>query len=110
MSGYIDRPREGPPLTGERIVGLVLALAGAAMMVGLAAAFGRYAPLLVELFDNSVARLAPLMWIIGGSILLGADTSADDPTIPRRTPRYRRLMAAFFFALGVAMLAAGLFI
>ena len=108
MSGYIDRSDPDIPLmTRERWIGLIVAIVAAGSLFVVALMAGKLAIPLLDTFDNRISRFGLIVFIIGSSFLLQPESAPDDLTIPRRTPRSRRAIAISFYALGVAMIAAG---
>ena len=108
MSGYIDRADPDQPLmTRERWIGLVVAIVAAGSLFVIALMAGKLAIPLLNALDNQISRFGLIFFIIGSSFLLQPESAPDDLTIPRRTPRTRRLATALFYAIGIAMIAAG---
>ena len=110
MSGYIDRSDPDIPLmTRERWVGVTLIIAaGLLMLLGVFARKGALPASLDGL--TTLGTGATLLWILAGSVLLQPDSAPDNLTIPRRTPRSRRLIAAFMFTIGLVLLFVPAFI
>jgi hypothetical protein len=102
MSGYLDRrDPDVPPMTRDRWIAVAVAFLGGAltMFIALYADKGATGPI------GRISPAAPL-WITAGLVLLLQREPDPDEVQPLVKPwRDRRLMAAFLFIVGVALLA-----
>ena len=108
MSGYIDRSDPDIPLmTRERWIGFGIALLGAGAMLFLSLVAGKAATGLLASIGK-IPATAPLMFILGSSFLLQRKPEPGAPSPFFQPARRPRLIAYFFFALGIVMIAASL--
>ncbi len=105
MSAYIERRAPGVlGMTRERWTASVVAGAGAMFMLFVAL----YASKVTHGWIGVIGKIplaAPIMVMLGSSFLLQRDAAAGEAGPMIEPARHRRLYAAFFYALGIALIA-----
>ena len=105
MGPYLERSDPAGPATArERWTASGLAVAGATFMLFIAV----YASKVTHGWIGAVGKIplaAPMMFILASSFLLQRETAAEAAKPPIEPARHRRLYAAFFYALGIALIA-----
>ena len=91
-------------MTRERWTASGLAAAGATFMLFIAV----YASKVTQGWIGMIGKIplaAPVMLILASSFLLQRDAAAEEAKPLIEAARHRRLYAAFFYALGIALIA-----
>ena len=102
MSGYIHRDRE--PMRREQWIAIVLAILAGAFMLFVAL----YASRVAYGWIGTIGRIppaAPLMFVLGSNFFIQRGDVNDERPASRWVARHRRLIAGFFYLVGVALIA-----
>jgi vacuolar-type H+-ATPase subunit I/STV1 len=102
MSGYVPRERER--LTREQWIAMVLAIVMGILMMFIAL----YASRVAMGWIGTIGKIppgAPVMFILGSTLLIQSGGKADEGEPVRPGARFRRIYAFILYGLGAAALA-----